>query len=213
MVAPKLHHYVPQFYLRRFTDNGRFWVFDKLKQTVFQTDPSKVAAETHFYRIPAFASTDADPLLFEKFFLEVEGAAATITELWFERLDNATLGEKVLIGRDERWWMSRYIALQHLRTPEQRDILALSASQSRVYSQQLSKSECTNLHAQMLAGDGAELCEHGSVRDVADQLYNSIWVFGRNTTSTPFFTSDNPIVIRTSNPAMNAAKVGFWGRE
>jgi hypothetical protein len=212
VIQPKLHHYVPQFYLRHFTDSGRFWVFDKLKLTVFQTDPGNVAAETHFYRIPEFVGTERDPLILEKYFSEIEGAVATITDLWFERLAKVALGEKVLIGRDQRSRMSRYIALQHLRTAEQRKIAALVALKSGAYPLGLSKDERVNFHAELLAGYGAELCNQGAVRAVADQLYNSIWMFGRNETSTPFFTSDNPVVIRTSNRKMNAAKFGILGK-
>jgi len=209
---PKLHHYVPQFYLRRFTEDGHFWVFDKKTLRTFQADVRDVAAETHFYRIPEVAGTDADPLVFEKYFAEMEGAAATITNLWFKRLAKVALGEKVLIGRDERWWMSRYIALQHLRTAEQRRIAAVIAMDSGKYPKGISKDERANLHAQILAGDGPELCEQGVVRHVADQLYNSIWMFGRNATTTPFFTSDNPVVIRASNRKMNASKFGILGK-
>jgi hypothetical protein len=211
VVQPKLHHYVPQFYLRRFTDGGRFWVFDKLKQTVFQADPGSVAAETHFYRIPEIVGTDADPLILEKYFSEVEGAAATITDLWFKRLARVALGDKVLIGRDERWWMSRYIAVQYLRTVETREIAALFAIDSGAYPKGLSKDERVNLHARILAGDGAELCAQGPVRDIADQLYNSIWMFGKNATATPFFTSDNPVVIRTGDCKLTL-KVGILGK-
>lgn len=50
MSAPKLHHYVPQFYLRRFlNDHGQLWVWDKTKDVTFSTDPSRVAAQTNFY--------------------------------------------------------------------------------------------------------------------------------------------------------------------
>jgi hypothetical protein len=212
MPEPKLHHYVPQFYLKRFTENGRLWVFDKQTLRTFKADVRGVAAETHFCRIPEVVGTDADPLIFEKYFSEMEGAAATITDLWFKRLAKVALGEKVLIGRDERWWMSRYIALQHLRTSEQRKIAAVIALDSGEYPKGISKDERANLHAQILAGDGSELCEQGAVRDVADQLYNSIWMFGRNATTTPFFTSDNPVVIRTSNREMNASKFGILGK-
>lgn len=50
MTSSELHHYVPQFYLRRFTDRGgQLWVWDKLKDRIFQANPKKVAAENNFY--------------------------------------------------------------------------------------------------------------------------------------------------------------------
>jgi hypothetical protein len=52
MNAPKLHHYVPQFHLRRFADaRGRFWVWDKTSDRMFGTRPGRIAAETQFYRL------------------------------------------------------------------------------------------------------------------------------------------------------------------
>jgi hypothetical protein len=205
---PKLHHYVPQFYLRRFADKGRFWVFDKKTGRTFQADVKNVAAERYFHRIPEFVGTDADAL--EKYFSEIEGGAATITELWFKRLTTADLGGKVLVGRDERWWMSLYMSLQFLRTAEQREILGLVASDSDRYPSGLSENDRANLHARILCGEGSELCERGVVRDIADRIYHGIWVFGRNITETPFFTSDNPIVIRTGDSKLTV-KVGILG--
>ncbi|WP_083948449.1 DUF4238 domain-containing protein [Thermobifida cellulosilytica] len=44
MSNPKLHHYVPQFYLRRFTDpSGRIWAWDKIFDRAFHTNPRSVA--------------------------------------------------------------------------------------------------------------------------------------------------------------------------
>src|SRR4030067_3297509 len=81
MNVPKLHHYVPRFYLNRFTDqNERFWVWDKSTEKSFQTNPYGVAAQNHFYRIPEFIGTELDPLFLERNLAEVEGKAAQITQ-------------------------------------------------------------------------------------------------------------------------------------
>jgi len=50
MKPPKLHHYVPQFYLRRFTDaSGQLSLWDRDRDRVFRTRPNGVAAEINFY--------------------------------------------------------------------------------------------------------------------------------------------------------------------
>jgi hypothetical protein len=55
MNGPKLHHYVPQFYLRRFVGrDGNLWVWDKTKDRAFASSPGSVAAETQFYRLHDF---------------------------------------------------------------------------------------------------------------------------------------------------------------
>lgn len=43
------HHYVPQFYLRGFTEGGRLWVHDREKQRSFPSQPKAVANENDLY--------------------------------------------------------------------------------------------------------------------------------------------------------------------
>lgn len=193
MSTAALHHYVAQFYLKCFTDKRRFWVFDKSTQTSFLASPRDVAAERNFYRIPEFVGTDADPLILERYFSEIEGFASEVIALFVERISHANEGEKLVYTRDEKWVISLYISLQFLRTAEQRRIVSLCAPNN------VSEDERVNLHARIIAGDGNSLCERGAVRKIADRIYRSIWLFGRNGTATPFFTSDNPVVFRTAD--------------
>ena len=54
MSSPELHHYVPQFYLRRFLDaSGRLWAWDRDKDRVFQTTPKSMARGVRFPVVPA----------------------------------------------------------------------------------------------------------------------------------------------------------------
>ena len=53
--SPKQHHFVPRFYLERFTNlDGRVWTLDKVTDKVFATSPSKLARASGFYEAPAF---------------------------------------------------------------------------------------------------------------------------------------------------------------
>ena len=86
MNASKLHHYVPQFYLRRFLDReGRLWVWDKIKDETFATSPGRIAAETNFYFLSEFVQQGYDPLTMEKQFSDLEHHASIITALLVER--------------------------------------------------------------------------------------------------------------------------------
>jgi len=68
MSKVKREHYVPQSYLRGFTENGRqLLVFDKSTQEPFYTSVSKIASERYFYDLSesqelerAFANLDGD---------------------------------------------------------------------------------------------------------------------------------------------------------
>lgn len=195
MTTPKLHHYVPRFYLRRFLDiDKRLWVFDKVIQKVFQTTPERIAAETHFYRIPDLIDTEHDPNFLETEFSALESTIAGLTERWLSSAVNLNPIEKVEMTDEERQEMSLFISLQFLRTAEQRDVLAAFA-QENSYKEEISKDEKINLHATMLWNGRI-------VQDIAERIYKSIWLFGRNTTETPFITSDNPVCVKTPDNRM-----------
>jgi hypothetical protein len=132
MNAPKLHHYVPQFYLRRFTDaTGQLWLWDRDKDRVFRTRPNGVAAENNFYWHEELAALGHDPLTMEKQFSQLEGEVALITGQWLEWLRDMKPMEKVEIPEINRELVSLYLALQFLRTADARDILAKFAEQGR----------------------------------------------------------------------------------
>ena len=195
MTTPKLHHYVPRFYLKRFLDiDGLLWVFDKVTQKVFQTTPERIAAETHFYRIPDLIGTEHDPNFLETEFSALESRIAGLTERWLSSAANLNPIEKVEMTDEERQEMSLFISLQFLRTAEQRDILAAFA-QETAYKEEISKDEKINLHAAMLWNGHV-------VQDIAERVHKSIWLFGRNTTETPFITSDNPVCVKTPDNRM-----------
>ncbi len=48
MATSKRHHYLPQFYLRGFTDNkGEFYVFDKQTEEIRKSNPLNSFFENH----------------------------------------------------------------------------------------------------------------------------------------------------------------------
>jgi pimeloyl-ACP methyl ester carboxylesterase len=103
MNGPKLHHYVPQFYLRRFVGpDGNLWIWDKTKDRAFASSPASVAAETQFYRLHDFEAVGHDPLTMEKQFSELEDEVALITEQWLGWFAAAAPGEKIEIPEQNR---------------------------------------------------------------------------------------------------------------
>jgi hypothetical protein len=193
---PKLHHYVPRFYLRRFGDaDERLWVYDKHSGRTFRTTPERLAAEVHFYRVPELIGTDHDPLFLEKDLANLEGAVAGLTARWLNDLQTLAPMAALATTDDERHMMSYYIALQFFRTLEQREILALVAQEHGSYKSGVDAQEKINLHARML-------CDGQVVPDLAARIYDSIWIFARSDAPTPFITSDNPVCIKTPDNRM-----------
>lgn len=165
---PKLHHYVPRFYLMYFCDPAdRLWVWDKMSRKVYQSSPNGVAAQTHFYRVPEFIGSDVDPLFLEKDLSTLEADAAPILDRCVSSLASSTALAPIQISNDDRWTLSSFLAVQFLRTAEQRDILALFAEQSGSYKGVISNDEKINLHAQML-------CSGGLVESISERIFESI---------------------------------------
>jgi hypothetical protein len=94
MTGPKLHHYVPQFHLRRFVDDsGRLWVWDRDEDRTFAVKPNSVAAEKDFYFVDELAANGHDPLTMEKF-SQLEGEVAQITGQWLDWLRELNPGRR-----------------------------------------------------------------------------------------------------------------------
>jgi hypothetical protein len=193
MTSAKLHHYVPQFHLRRFADPlGRVWSWDKKSDRVFAVAPKGIAAESNFYFLSEFLKHDHDPLTMEKQLADLEGQTALITNQWLGWIEQIELGDQIEIPEINREIVSLYIALQFLRTADTRDTLSALADEDR---KPMPDSEKRRVHTELLWDEPV-------FRGLADRIHRSTWVFGRNSTSTPFVTSDNPVAFRTGDNTM-----------
>ncbi len=186
MTEPKLHHYVPQFYLRRFTDaSGRLWVWDKLKDTIFQTNPKNVAAENNFYWMSQLADAGHDPNTLEKQLSALEANVSLITDQWLYWFTDLELGRQIDIPDANREEVALFVAVQWLRTLDQREIIGALSDIDPADSK-----ERARLHADVMWDPSI----FGQIRD---RVKNSVWIFGRNETAEPFITSDNPVAFKT----------------
>jgi Protein of unknown function (DUF4238) len=191
---PKLHHYVPQFYLRRFTDSaGRLWVWDRDMDRVFPTGPRSIAAESGFYFLTAFIDEGHDPLIMERQFADLEGEVSVITDQWLDWIRHGELGDRLPVPDANRELVSLFLALQFLRTEDARSILVAVAESAGTVME--SENERRALHTEMLWSDQL-------VASFARRIRDCSWIFGRTSTSTPFVTSDNPIAFRSPDNLM-----------
>jgi hypothetical protein len=196
MSRPKLHHYVPQFYLSLFADKAsRLWVWDKKEDRIFQVTPVSIAADTNFYRFTDLSGTAKDPFLIEKELAKIEGHAASIMAQWHDQLETMKPLEKLRISKDARNVVSLFLALQYLRTLESREILVLFALENGFYPDGISDDEKVNLHAALLLNGSA-------VEGFQSWIKKSIWIFAENLTDNPFLTSDNPVCFKTADNRM-----------
>ena len=106
----KLHHYVPQSYLRGFaTDKDRVTVvpLDRSRKP-YTPSIRNVAAQTRFHRVDGLPNPDE----FEQVLSGVEGDAMSVVRQFG--------AEKFPPSEEERWKLSFYIALQAVRGPDTR---------------------------------------------------------------------------------------------
>lgn len=93
-----LHHFVPQFYLRRFVgSDGLLWVYDKDNDRTFGTNPKNIAAEHRFYQLPDHFP---DSSIMEGQLSEIENEASLITGDWLSRIEPGGFVEIPKINRD-----------------------------------------------------------------------------------------------------------------
>jgi hypothetical protein len=183
---PKLHHYVPQFYLKRFANaNGKLWVWDKLKDAIFQTNPKNVAAENNFYWMQELADAGHDPNALEKQLSVLETNASLITDQWLYWFSDLDLGRQIDIPDANREEVALFVAVQWLRTLDQREIISA-----------LGNIDPTDLKERARRHTNV-MWDFGIISDIRDRIKNSVWIFGRNETAEPFITSDNPVAFKT----------------
>lgn len=191
MSTAKLHHTVPQFHLRRFTDaDGRLWVWDKQDDRVFATTPNRIAAETHFYWLTQYEALGYDPLEMERQLSALEANTAAITAQWLEWLPCMAPLDRIPLPRANRAEVALFLAVQLLRTRDTRDILSALVELDR--GVRPCADEERELHTDLI-------WDQDLVGLLARRFRRSIWIFGRNQTKTPFIISDNPTAFRTAD--------------
>ena len=182
MANQKQHHYVPRFYLDRFaTPSGRVWAFDKSTSSIFCTRPENLARERGFYAAQILRGVCDNVEFLEQAFAALESDAARITSSWIRPINEGR--QKIIISEADRNTIAWYIALQSLRTSEQRVILGQLAQSG------LSERDLRALHLSTILEDSV-------VPEITDTIGECIWTFGLNDSGLPFYTSDHPVVAR-----------------
>ncbi|PBB29428.1 hypothetical protein CK222_03985 [Mesorhizobium sp. WSM3866] len=189
VTAPKLHHYVPQFHLRRFADErGGLWAWDKQSDRMFRSSPSGIAAEKQFYWLTQYDEDGNDPLTMEKQLSQMEGEVSLITDQWLQWLSQMKALDALPIPRINRWLVARYLAVQMLRTLDTRDLVSAMAQIDR--GEPVDAMEARELHTELM-------WDPRVVEKLTKRFMKSVWIFARNDSATPFVTSDNPVAFRS----------------
>ena len=192
-----LHHFVPQFYLKRFVGpDGLLWVYDKDTDHVFQANPKNLAAQHGFYTLP---EVFPDSSLMEQQFSDLEQEASLITEDWLGRLQP---GCSIEIPDVNREIMSLYITLQLLRTCEARTLLVegLTKPETMPVEEELRRA----IHLDLLWNDEI-------VEETSDWVRSCTWTFRVNELTESLYTSDDPFKARTKTQHLHWAQTSKVG--
>jgi len=199
---PKLHHYVPQFYLRQWCDaDGKLVVYPVDGGKPFRTNPKNVAAECGLYTpIPGVEDVRHDH---EQWFAGWEGIYSNKWPDIFDRAENP----------DTRHNLARFLATLLLRHPTSREIVCAINRRLLAMASNAQNHERVSIlrHQVSVRVSAAEILEFAStdpdaVRtdwlrqmptlapSLADLLFSRRWgvIFAR---APAFITSDNPVFL------------------
>ncbi len=206
MNEPKLHHYVPRFYLKYFSNtNNNLHVYDKDSVREFEVAPHKVAAKTHFYRLPKQMPKSVDPLILEKNLSKLESKASAIISKILRETSELDAGRKLNISEGERLIFSEFLATQYFRTLELRELMVFLLKEYSLLEEELSADEIKGIQFAILS-------ESVFVAQLGESIYNSIWLFAKNESNNPLITSDHPVCIQSKNNRMWQKGLGRWMR-
>jgi len=188
MSKVKEEHYVPRFYLKNFTIEGKgksIYCFDKVLLKSFVCEIEDVAREKYFYDVvPGNSEVEKD-------LAELESSIAGA----LRKLISAQDIEKLNLS--ERKHVAVFAVIQELRTLEWREALKDLCLQvkDRLTEKELSEEMKKELEKVSRADFHKEL-QLKFLRNVpqfVEMLFSMKWVLIENKTAMPFWTSDHPV--------------------
>lgn len=230
---PRLHHYLPRFYLRAFSDptilkregKSAIWVYEKQKSPR-RGSPDNEARERDLY---AFDDSGAKNTQAEEWFARLESEVAPILERLRKR-------DHVLTP-DERDWLAVFVGTMYTRTPAGRrwqdERVAPAASQyiteaaanpdafaslfHEVYDPNEFQVDVESIRKDILEGKLETFAKRPDLnitamvevgRRMAKVLMQLDWQVVHSDGSQFFITSDSPVIPELRNDAEE--KTYFW---
>lgn len=107
MSNPKRHHYLPEFYLKKFAYGNKFWVYDREKDEYRLQTPKNTAVQGYYYSYIDEAGNRNTEI--EEILSYIEGETKPIIE---------NVHNNKAINRDEKNILAIFVSLLKLRVPE-----------------------------------------------------------------------------------------------
>lgn len=224
----KKQHYVPQFYLKRFTHNGELlFVYDKFSKKARQSNIKDVAEERYFYDSQ---QTEKGLGVIETDFSIAISKILKNTEpksILRNILQKLRLNRGRVISRRQKRYLSFFITIQMFRTREYRNtIIEGSEKFGQAIINMMAKMKFPDVspdHYPQVKYDkkNASLLHTQNLFDrdflimITETINQHIWMVGMNETNQPLFTSDHPVVKRghIKHPFRSFSGIGSKGIE
>lgn len=156
-------HYVPRFYLEKFSSlspsgkERKIWIFNKITQKYYSSDIKDTATNNYFYDFPIDVLGEDKKKIFDAnlqnlesfiapFYREFEAYISSILELG----DRQNYEKRILTQEAKEEW-SYILAMQALRTPELRDSLKEAQQKSEDIKQDFLEKEASQRTKQIKA--------------------------------------------------------------
>lgn len=220
---PKRQHFVPQLYLRQFAVSEQIFAYDKSSRRSYRTNTSNVAVESFFYGFPNELVDSIRHEFPDDIIKALKGVDfRVVLEYWFQPLED-TIGALLphlsdrletqkyfRLKNNEQEALAVFVTIQLLRTKEQRAFIVELTEQAIAHGLMkrtpghLIGSDPPNitLDPQYESLFHAQVLLDRQLRNAIVDLLLSrsrVWRFWLNTTGTPFYASDSPVVVYSHN--------------
>src|SRR5262249_34594798 len=112
MSAPKRHHTLPQFYLERFCQDGRLWVFDRETGRFRREQPKNTSVIGHYYSVELADGQKETGI--ESMLAQLEGETKPLLQ---------TLEDRGTLTEEDKMIVALFIGFLFARVPEfERDV-------------------------------------------------------------------------------------------
>ncbi len=213
VTSPKRHHYLPRFYLNRFTRSGKLWVYDRHEDTYRPQTPQNTAVIGHYYSITT--PTGEKDTELEGVLAQMEGVAEKVIAKADARAD-ITPQEKADLAYFVAWLYARVPEFQ--ATFEQaseyfwklvaRQTFATVEDTERILREHPAGKDYPDLTAdklhEFIHGDDYTVQTHRHLsllqtiefaQDLWQYFVQMNWIFCHAETGSAFITSDTPFCL------------------
>ncbi|MGP0066281.1 MAG: DUF4238 domain-containing protein [Isosphaeraceae bacterium] len=225
MPSAKNHHFVPQFYLRNFSPDGRFiYVFDKITKRTSRPGIKSTACEPAFYDVPPEFVVTGNPQAMEDVLSAFESKHAEAMRGLLEEVQKT--GSFTPGPSDRNQILAHFLIIQASRTREFRDSFTAMMHKAIAFGEDIfaaarnSRMEESGVieleipimpyRPEMSSLDHAKfLLNPEFASGVIRILFDHIWLIGENQTLQPLYTSDAPVIRYSHNPSPHYGGAGF----